>query len=250
MEDHERQASCPPHGFGPVQLMVVRRAKALFRRIRRFVVRLVLLTILFCVGIVVLYRFVNPPLTIHMAGEWLRLGSIQRQWVPLDDMSDYLPLSAVAAEDANFCTHVGFDFDGIRAALSDRSRLRGGSTISQQVAKNVFLWHGRTWLRKGLEAGFTILIELIWTKDRILEVYLNVAEMDEGVFGVQAAAQRYWKMTAADLGPQRSSRLMAVLPDPKRRSPVAGTSFIRSRGASIQSGAETIRRDGRAACFL
>ena len=110
--------------------------------------------------------------------------------------------------------------------------------------------HGRTWLRKGLEAGFTLLIELLWPKRRIMEVYLNVAEMGEGVFGVQAAARRYWDLDAADLGPQRSARLMAVLPDPKRRSPTSGSRYITQRGAAIERGAATIRADGRAACFL
>lgn len=158
--------------------------------------------------------------------------------------------SAVAAEDADFCRHRGFDLAGIRAALADEDRLRGGSTISQQVAKNVFLWPARSWLRKGLEAGFTLLIELAWPKRRIIEVYLNVAEFGSGVFRVEAAARRYWGTSAAELGPQRAARLMAVLPDPKGRSPVSGTRFIASRGVAIASGAGTIRADGRAACFL
>lgn len=196
-----------------------------------------------------MFRWVNPPLTYYMAREWYRLGHIEYDWVSIGEMSPYLPRSAAAAEDANFCLHPGFDVQGIRAAFADRSRMRGGSTISQQVAKNVFLWPGRTWLRKGLEAGFAVLIELTWSKKRIMEVYLNVAEMDEGVFGVQAAAQKYWKMDAADLGPQRSGRLMAVLPSPKRRSPVSGSSAINKRGRAIERGAETIRVDGRADCF-
>ena len=196
------------------------------------------------------YRWINPPVTWLMLSERLRLGSIEREWVPLSAMAEYLPLSAVAAEDANFCSHWGFDLEGIRAAMADTERLRGGSTISQQVAKNVFLWPERSWLRKGLEAGFAVMIEALWPKRRILEVYLNVAEFDEGVFGVAAAAERYWGLSAADIGPQRSARLMAVLPDPKRRSPAAGTRFIASRGAAIESGAGTIRADGRADCFL
>ena len=118
------------------------------------------------------------------------------------------------------------------------------------MAKNVFLWPGRSWLRKGLEAGFTLLIEGLWSKRRIMEVYLNVAEMGEGVFGVEAAARHYWGLSAAELGPQRSARLMAVLPDPRHRSPVSGTAFIARRGAQIERGAATIRADGRGACFL
>ena len=135
------------------------------------------------------YRWIDPPVTWLMLSERWRLGAIEREWVGLDAMSAYLPLSAAAAEDANFCRHWGLDLDGIRAALADSERLRGGSTISQQVAKNVFLWPARSWLRKGLEAGFTVLIEALWPKRRIMEVYLNVAEFDEGVFGVEAAAR-------------------------------------------------------------
>ncbi len=229
--------------------MVVRR-RGLIRRIWRRALRLAALAALVVAGLVLALRWVNPPVTWLMSSEWWRLGAIEREWVALPAMSPYLPLSAVAAEDANFCRHRGFDLDGIRAALADDTRLRGGSTISQQVAKNVFLWPARSWLRKGLEAGFTLLIEALWPKRRILEVYLNVAEFDDGVFGVEAAARRYFGVGAADVGPQRAARLMAILPDPKRRSPVSGTAFIRKRGAAIQRGAATIRADGRAGCFL
>lgn len=231
--------------------MVFRAARRLVRRLFRGVVRLGLVLALAAVAAVWMFRWVNPPPGITMIAEWGRLGGIEREWVPIEAMADYLPLSAAAAEDANFCLHPGFDLDGIRAALADDDgRVRGASTISQQVAKNVFLWQGRSWLRKGLEAGFTVLIELLWPKRRIMEVYLNVAEMGEGVFGVQAAARSYWDRDADALGPQRSARLMAVLPDPRNRSPVSGTAYIARRGAQIERGAATIRADGRAACFL
>ena len=205
---------------------------------------------LLAVGLVLLFRWVNPPPGYLMIAERLRLGAIEREWVPLAAMSPDLPLSAAAAEDANFCRHWGFDLAGIRAAMADSERVRGGSTISQQVAKNVFLWPARSWLRKGLEAGFTLLVEALWPKRRIMEVYLNVAEMGEGVFGAEAAARHFWKIGAADLGPQRSARLMAVLPDPRDRSPVSGSAYVARRGAAIQKGAATIRADGRGACFL
>jgi monofunctional biosynthetic peptidoglycan transglycosylase len=201
-------------------------------------------------GLVLLFRWVNPPPGYLMIAERVRLGGIEREWVPLEAMSPYLPLSAAAAEDADFCRHWGFDIAGIRAAMADTERVRGGSTISQQVAKNVFLWPARSWARKGLEAGFTLLIEALWPKRRIMEVYLNVAEMGEGVFGAEAAAARYWGRDAAGLGPQRSARLMAVLPDPRDRSPVSGSAYVVQRGAAIQKGAATIRADGRGACFL
>ena len=223
--------------------------RGLVGRLLRAAARLALCGIAAAVLLVAVLRFVDPPITYLMAREWLRLGAIEREWVGLRDMADYLPLSAVAAEDANFCRHRGFDLAGIWDAMVD-DRVRGGSSISQQVAKNVFLWPGRSWLRKGLEAGFTLLIEAIWGKRRILEVYLNVAEMGEGLFGVQAAARHYWDVSADGLGPQRSARLMAVLPDPRGRTPVSGTAFIARQGAAIERGAETIRADGRAACFL
>jgi monofunctional biosynthetic peptidoglycan transglycosylase len=230
--------------------MVIRATTRLLRRLWQALLRVVLAGALAAVALVLLFRWVNPPPGLYMLAEWRRLGGVERDWVSLGAMSENLPLSAAAAEDANFCRHRGFDLDGIRAALADDGRLRGASTISQQVAKNVFLWPGRTWLRKGLEAGFTMLIELTWPKRRIMEVYLNVAEMGDGIFGVQAAARQFWDLGAAELGPQRSARLMAVLPDPKSRSPVSGSGYIARRGAAIQSGAATLRADGRAACFL
>jgi monofunctional biosynthetic peptidoglycan transglycosylase len=229
--------------------MVLRMTRRLSRRLLRAAARLVVLLGLMAVAAVWMFRWVNPPPGLTMMTEWVRLGGIEREWVPLAGMADYLPLSAAAAEDAKFCLHHGFDLEGIRAALADDDRVRGASTISQQVAKNVFLWQGRTWVRKGLEAGFTVLIEVLWPKRRIMEVYLNVAEMGEGVFGVQAAARHFWKVDADGLGPQRSARLMAVLPDPRDRSPVSGSGFIARRGAQIERGAATIRADGRAACF-
>lgn len=210
----------------------------------------VLLGLVLVLAMVLAFRWVNPPVTVLMAMEWRRLGGIERTWVGLGAMAPHLPLAAAAAEDANFCGHSGFDLDGIRAALADRDRLRGGSTISQQVAKNVFLWPQRNWLRKGLEAGFTVLLEAAWPKARIIEIYLNVAEMDEGVFGVEAASRRYFGVGAGEVSAAQAARLMAVLPDPRRRSPASGTRFIESRGASVLRGAETLRADGRAACFL
>jgi monofunctional biosynthetic peptidoglycan transglycosylase len=230
--------------------VVLRRARRLVRRILRGLARLAAGLALAVVGLVLLLRWVNPPPGYLMVAERVRLGGIEREWVALGEMSANLPLAAAAAEDANFCRHWGLDVDGIRAAMADTGRVRGGSTISQQVAKNVFLWPERSWVRKGLEAGFTLLIEALWPKRRIMEVYLNVAEMGEGVFGAEAAARRYWGMAAAELGPQRSARLMAVLPDPRDRSPVSGSGYIARRGAAIERGAAAIRADGRGDCFL
>lgn len=205
--------------------------------------------VLISFALVILLRFVNPYLNYYYVSERSRLGSVERVWTPLEDFSPVMARSVVAAEDANFCEHFGFDVAAIKAALRDRGRLRGGSTISQQVAKNVFLWHGRTWLRKGLEAWFTLQIELIWPKARIVEVYLNIAEMDEGVFGAAAAGKHYFGVQPDKISALQAARLAAVLPSPKKRSASKPTSRLRKRTRQIMSGAQTIAADGRANCF-
>lgn len=197
---------------------------------------------------VLLYAVVNPPTTIYMWQEGRRLGGVEQVWVPADAMAPVLLRSAVAAEDANFCRHWGFDMAAIRLAVAEGGN-RGASTISQQVVKNVFLWHGRNWARKALEGAITPAVELVWTKRRILEVYLNVAEFGEGVFGAEAAAQHYFGVSAADLSAVQAARLAAILPDPKGRDAANPSQFVRNRAAAIRDGAETIRLDGRADCF-
>jgi monofunctional biosynthetic peptidoglycan transglycosylase len=197
---------------------------------------------------VILYDVVDPPTTPYMWSEGRRLGGVEQVWVPMEAIAPAMARAAVAAEDANFCLHWGLDLAAIRAAL-DAGGARGASTISQQVVKNVYLWHGRTWLRKALEAALTPVVELFWSKRRILEVYLNIAEFDTGVFGVEAAARHYFGVAAADLTAVQAARLAAVLPDPKGRSASHPSSFVRARAARILDGAETIRADGRAACF-
>jgi monofunctional biosynthetic peptidoglycan transglycosylase len=191
---------------------------------------------------------VNPPFTPYMFSESRRVGGVDQTWVAMEDIAPVMARSAVAAEDADFCLHWGLDLAAIQAALQDGAG-RGGSTISQQVVKNVYLWQGRSWLRKSLEALMTPLVEAVWSKERILEIYLNVAEFDDGVFGVEAAAVHYFGVTAADLLPVQAARLAAILPSPKTRSASQPTSYIRSRAASIVDGAATIRADGRAECF-
>ena len=192
---------------------------------------------------------VNPPPGLYMRAEAARLGRpVAHDWADWDAIAPVMARSAVAAEDANFCAHWGFDMAAIRQAL-DEGRGRGASTITQQVVKNVFLWHGRTWSRKALEAVITPVVEAFWSKRRILEVYLNVAEFDEGVFGVQAAAAHHFRTTADRLTPTQAARLAAVLPAPKSRNAANPSRFVRARAAAIMDGAETIRRDGRAACF-
>ena len=219
-----------------------------WRWISRFAARIALVVAAVVVVLVLLFSFVNPPTTHTIWTEGRRLGTAQQTWVDLDEIAPVMARSVVAAEDANFCLHWGLDVKAIRAALDEGGR-RGASTLSQQVAKNVFLWQGRSWTRKALETGFTLIIETIWSKRRILEVYLNIAEMDKGVFGVHAASKRYFGVTADKLTAVQSARLAAVLPDPKNRSAAKPTAKLRKRAAAILDGAATIRADGRAACF-
>lgn len=198
--------------------------------------------------LIVLFSFVPVPTNIYILSETIRLGGVAKDWVPMEDIAPVMARSAVAAEDANFCLHWGFDMAAIREAVAAGSN-RGASTISQQTVKNVFLWHERSWLRKAAEAVLTPVVETFWSKRRILEVYLNVAEFDEGVFGVQAAARHHFGVDARDLSALQAARLAAVLPDPKGRSASDPSSFVRSRTRAIISGAETILADGRAGCF-
>ena len=214
------------------------------RWLRRLVFGLVALGVL---G-VVLFAFVNPPTTLYMAAESARHDGIRHEWVAFEDIAPVMARSVVAAEDANFCTHWGFDMTAIRQVIAAGER-RGASTISQQTVKNVYLWPERSWLRKALEAVITPAVELVWSKQRILEVYLNVAEFDTAVFGIEAAAQHHFGVPSSALSPDQAARLAAVLPNPKERSATLPTPFLERRAAGIRDGAETIRRDGRSACF-
>ena len=204
--------------------------------------------IIFGLALVLIYRFVNPPLTHTIWSESRRLGTVDYEWVAIEDIAPVMARSVVAAEDANFCLHWGFDVVAIRAAM-DGGNKRGGSTISQQVVKNVFLWQGRSWIRKALEAAITPAVEALWSKRRIIEVYLNVAEMDEGVFGIKAAAKRYFDVAPDALSAKQAALLAAVLPSPKTRSAARPSASLRKRANSIVDGAATIRADGRAGCF-
>ncbi len=187
------------------------------------------------VGWVLLLRVLPPPVTSTMVVQRLELGRADRTWRPLEAMAHALPNAVIAAEDQKFMFHHGFDLEAIEKALDHnerrkgRGRIKGASTISQQVAKNVFLWQGRTWVRKGLEVWFTALIELLWSKERILEVYLNVAELGPGTFGAEAAAQRCFGRSAARLGTQEAALLAAVLPAPRRYSCQRPSGSVRHR---------------------
>ncbi|PHQ85925.1 MAG: monofunctional biosynthetic peptidoglycan transglycosylase [Thalassobium sp.] len=216
--------------------------------VRRWIIRGGLLVLSIVVLAAVAFAFVNPPTTPYMFSEGRRVGGVAQEWVAIEDIAPVMARSVVAAEDANFCLHWGLDVNAIRAAL-DEGGARGGSTITQQVVKNVYLWQGRSWLRKALEAGMTPVVEAVWSKQRILEVYLNVAEFDEGVFGIEAAAVHYFGVRAADLSAVQAARLAAILPDPKGRSASQPSRYVRNRAAGIVDGAATILADGRAACF-
>ncbi len=218
------------------------------RRVIRWMTRALFTVVAVIAFFIALYGVVPPPTTPYMISERAREGPLKRDWVPMERIAPVMARSAVAAEDANFCLHWGLDLDAIRTALEGGGG-RGASTISQQTVKNVYLWHGRSWTRKALEAVLTPAVEAVWTKRRILEVYLNVAEFDAGVFGVEAAARHYFGVPAADLSAVQAARLAAILPDPKGRSASRPSDFVRRRAAGILDGAATIRADGRAACF-
>ena len=219
-----------------------------WRLVLRWLTRGALAVAVFLVFWIALYRFVNPPITPYMLAERYRYGDLRKDWVDLEDIAPSMARSVVAAEDANFCLHWGFDMSAIRNALEEGAN-RGASTISQQVVKNTFLWHGRSWPRKALEALMTPVMEALWPKRRIIEVYLNVIEFDQTVFGVGAASQWYFGVDAADLSDRQAAALAVVLPDPKNRSAKKPTKFLRSRARHAIDGAATIKRDGRSACF-
>ncbi|MHA3913486.1 monofunctional biosynthetic peptidoglycan transglycosylase [Halovulum sp. GXIMD14793] len=233
----------------PIRRRRRKKKKPFLDRLARFVGMGLTVIVLTTVAVVFALRFVNPPLNYYQAQEWMRIGALKREWVLIDVLPRYVIQSAIAAEDAKFCEHIGFDVDAIRAALNDTERFRGGSTISQQTAKNVFLWQERSWVRKGVEVVFTGLVEALWGKRRIMEVYLNVAEFDEGVFGIGAASKHYFGVEASDLSRTQAARLMAILPSPKRRSAARPGPLTARRTSQIASGARLVARQRGDACI-
>ena len=225
------------------------KAKGGFKRwLRSWLLRLALGFVALIGFFVLLFSVVNPPTTHTMWTEGSRLGRVEQEWVAFEDIAPVMARAAVAAEDARFCQHWGIDVRAVRAVLDEGAK-RGGSTISQQVVKNVFLWQDRSWLRKALETLITPAVEAVWSKQRILEVYLNVAEMGEGVFGVKAAARKYFDVSPDQLNAEQASLLAAVLPAPKSRSAKDPGPKLTKRALLIADGAATIRADGRSACF-
>lgn len=193
---------------------------------------------------VLVLRFVPPPASAVMLEDWIgaklagdRSFDLHYAWTPWRDVAGSVPIALVAAEDQRFPFHHGFDFEAIQHAIADADdgeRLRGASTISQQVAKNLFLWNGRSFVRKGLEAYFTVLIETLWPKRRILEVYFNIAEFGHGIYGVGAASERFFHISPARLDAQQAALLAAVLPNPARLLVARPSAYVRRRAAWIQ----------------
>jgi monofunctional glycosyltransferase len=205
------------------------------------------LLVVFPVCWVLVYRFVPPPLTSLMAIRFAEGRGMDYRWRGMGDLSPTLAQAAVASEDAHFCQHHGFDFTAMEKALAHNdarpNRIRGGSTISQQTAKNVFLWPDRSYVRKGLEAYFTVLIETLWGKKRIMEVYLNVVEMGPGTYGAEAASQVYFGHSAKRMSTSEASRLVAILPNPLKYKAVGSGPYVQRRAGRVAGQVGVVRGD-------
>lgn len=216
--------------------------KKFFLKVKFWVKQLLLLFFVSSLGMVLLYRFVPVPVTPLMLIRTVdsvfsgQLIGISKDWVPLEDISPSVQKAILKAEDYRFFEHNGFDYEAIEKAIKynkTHKRKKGASTVSQQTAKNVFLWPDRSWIRKGLEVYFTILIELVWPKERIMEVYLNVIELGHGVYGVEAASQKYFRKSAKKLNPAEASLMAAVLPNPRKFRIDRPSNYVISRQRRI-----------------
>jgi monofunctional biosynthetic peptidoglycan transglycosylase len=201
---------------------------------------------------VLVYKVVPPPITILMLERLAQGHGMDYRWRSLGQMSAALPQAAVASEDARFCEHHGFDFAAIQHAMRNNERrpgrIEGGSTVSQQTAKNVFLWPGRDYVRKVIETWYTVLIELVWGKPRIMEMYLNVVEFGPGVYGAEAASEHFFRKHAADLSPDEAARLIAVLPKPLKWDVDDPARVVRNRTRKVDRAMGTVRYAGLADC--
>ncbi|TDQ07508.1 monofunctional biosynthetic peptidoglycan transglycosylase [Pedobacter metabolipauper] len=211
---------------------------ALFKKIISIASRVFLWFLMVTVLWVLVYRFVNPPITLLMIQRNIersgddKPSKMEKKWVDFDNISNNMKRAAVSAEDQLFLKHIGFDVKAIEKAFEankNSKKIKGGSTISQQTAKNVFLWPGRSYIRKGFEAYFTLLIEILWSKERILEVYLNVIEMGDGVYGAEAAAQEYFGKSCTKLTRSQAALIAACFPNPRKWSPKKPTRYIKHR---------------------
>jgi len=228
-----------------------RSARPLPARALLFLLKLVFALVALNILWVLAYRFINPPITATMIGDVVGGRGADRAWMGIDRIDRDMVRAAIAAEDSKFCRHNGFDLEAIEDAMKRNAsggRIRGGSTISQQTAKNAFLWQGGGYARKGAEAWFTFLVEQLWGKRRIMEVYLNVAETGLGTYGVNAASERYYGHDASAMSRQEAARIAAVLPLPKKRGAVAPKGFTRRYGNSIAARIGVVARDGLDGC--
>lgn len=211
----------------------------MFQRVFRFVKKIIFILIIFQLLYVIVLKWVDPPVTITQLSSVFEGYGLSRDYINDDEMSKWAKLAVISSEDQLFPDHNGFDFKNIKKALAYNKkkpgRVRGASTISQQVAKNVFLWQGRSWFRKGLEVYFTFMIEMIWGKQRILETYLNVAEMGEGIFGIEAAANAYFNKPASKLTRQESALIAACLPNPKKFKVKPASRYVSNRSGWIMT---------------
>ncbi len=223
------------------------------RRIGTWLLKAAILFVGGSLAWVALYRIVPPPVTMTMLANAGGGRGIHKDWMPLRRIDPDMARAAIGSEDWRFCTHTGFDWramhQAFRSNLSGRKRIRGGSTISQQTAKNAFLWQGGGYVRKGLEAWFTLLIEALWGKRRIMEVYLNIAETGIGTYGANAGAQRYFHHDASRLSPAEAARIAAVLPLPKKRAAVGASGVTRRYGDRIAGRIGVVRRRGFDGCL-
>jgi monofunctional biosynthetic peptidoglycan transglycosylase len=214
------------------------KTKGLIPRIGRFLKKLLLILVIGQFLYILLLKWINPPITVTQLSNWVSGYGLKRDYVDFEEMSYYAKLAVISSEDQLFADHSGFDWKSIEKAMKYNekkpNRVRGASTISQQVAKNVFLWQGRSWIRKGLETYFTFMIELIWGKKRILEMYLNVSEMGPGIFGIEAASQAYFKKPASKLNKSEAARIAACLPSPKKYKVQPASKYVAGRGWIIQ----------------
>ncbi len=229
-----------------------RRKGSLLGRVIGWIVKLILILLLLSVLWVLAYRYVNPPITINMIGDIIAGRGAHKDWMPIGDIDRDMVRAAIAAEDSKFCSHHGFDLEAIEDAMKRNAsggRIRGGSTISQQTAKNVFLWNGGGYARKGVEAWFTFLIEHLWGKRRIMEVYLNLAETGIGTYGVNSGSERYFGHDASAMSPTEAARIAAVFPLPKKRGAIAPKGFTRRYGNTIAARIPIVARDGLDACI-
>ena len=213
-------------------------------------VRFVLFFFSLILIILLLTKWINPPITTVILSESISLDQkVNQEWRTIEKIGKNVILTVLASEDSNFCNHYGFDFNEIFRA-KEKGFSRGASTISQQVSKNLILWRERSWFRKGLEALITIMIETLWSKKRILEIYLNIAETGNGYFGIQAISNSLFKKNSYDLTLKEASYIAVTLPNPKKRNAKKLSINLKKRAESVRNGANTLRLDGRASCVL